>query len=153
MRELRVDDATPLYLSWLQSIEVGRFIVYKQQTIEELQQYILQQTSNDKVLFYGIYLKGDRQHIGNVKFIFQDESCKSIEMGIMIGDLSWQGKGVAGEVLSCFAEYAKVKFHSKEMILAVEKTNIPAIKAYKKLGFNITTDVHKPPGYKMTWNF
>jgi RimJ/RimL family protein N-acetyltransferase len=153
LRELSLSDATPLYLSWLQNSESSRFIVYKQNSIAELQQYIQNQVDDQQTLFLGVFVRSTNQHIGNVKFTFNDKDKKNIMMGIMIGDVKWHGKGVAGEVLTLFADHAKTNYHSKKMILGVEKANKPAIRAYEKLGFEISEIISKPPSYIMVWDF
>jgi len=152
LRRLTVLDATPQYLSWLDDPQITRFIVFKQNSINALKHYIQTQIDDDKTYFLGIFDEENKQHIGNVKFIFEDNSFKCFEMGIMIGEANWHGKGVAGEVLSLFASYAMKEHNSKFMTLKVEEDNKPAIRAYQKLGFEHSGVTIKPAGYVMTWD-
>lgn len=152
LRSLTTDDSTIQYLSWLNNEKINRFIVYKQNSITALKKYIQTQINDEYTEFLGIFVKATQQHIGNVKFIFEDNRYKSFEMGIMIGEADWHGKGVAGEVLSLFASYAKKEHNSKFMTLKVEEDNKPAIRAYQKLGFEVSGETIEPSGYVMTWD-
>ena len=152
LRRLTALDATPQYLSWLEDPNITRFIVYKQNSINALKHYIQTQIDDDKTEFLGVFVEKSKQHIGNVKFIFEDDSFKCFEMGIMIGEADWHGKGVAGEVLSLFASYAKKEHNSEVMTLKVEENNKPAIRAYQKLGFEVVDVTIEPPGYVMEWD-
>lgn len=151
LRKLTVLDATPLYLSWLADPNITKFIVYKQNSINTLKEYIQTQIDDEKVEFLGIFVEESGQHIGNVKFLFEGGSFKRFEMGIMIGESNWHGKGVAGEVLTLFASYAKNHYNSEVMTLKVEKNNKAAIRAYRKIGFEVTGETLLPPGYVMDW--
>jgi RimJ/RimL family protein N-acetyltransferase len=153
LRELTLKDASPLYLSWLNDIHSRRFIAFRQDSIDELQQYIQSHVDEPNTLFLGIFCKSSHVHIGNVKFFFLDPNKEEFSMGIMIGDENWQGKGVAGEVLSLFSIYSKEHYGSKKMILQVETANASAVRAYEKLGFKVTEVVVEPPSYIMTLDF
>ena len=61
-------------------------------------------------------------------------------MGILIGDEEWQGKGVASEVIKASSIYLKESHGIKYIILGVDKTNINAISAYKKIKFEVVEE-------------
>jgi RimJ/RimL family protein N-acetyltransferase len=58
-------------------------------------------------------------------------------MGILIGDPSWRGKGVAKEVIFKTSQYLKKYNQIKKIYLGVDNRNKIALKAYKKAGFKI----------------
>ncbi|NKC18133.1 MULTISPECIES: GNAT family N-acetyltransferase [Pseudoalteromonas] len=135
MRGLTPSDATADYLSWLNS-DVSQFILNRQQTTDDLVAYINTQNNTPDTYLYGIFTKEAEQHIGNVKFILSEYSGgTSAEMGILIGDKNWHGKGVAKEVIFAFITIAKDKYNLKRVFLGVDKSNVPAVKAYIKMGF------------------
>jgi len=152
LKSLSASNATPQYLSWLNNKDINRFIVYKQNSLVALKKYIQTQVDDEHTEFLGIFIKETQRHIGNVKFIFEDHRFKTFEMGIMIGEAEWHGKGVAGEVLSRFASYAIKQHSSSFMTLKVEEDNKPAIRAYQKLGFEKIGVTLEPPGYIMSWD-
>jgi RimJ/RimL family protein N-acetyltransferase len=56
-------------------------------------------------------------------------------MGILIGDPSWRGRGVATEIIMASANWLFHNRNIKEIILGVHKLNAAAIRAYSKVGF------------------
>ena len=68
---------------------------------------------------------------------------KSATMGILIGNKEWRGKGVAFEVIKASSEYIGKKYNIKYILLGVEKSNTPAVSAYKKMNFKIIEENNK----------
>ena len=58
-------------------------------------------------------------------------------MGILIGDKKWRGKGVATEVIKDSGKYLKENYKIKYIDLGVNKDNIAAVSAYKKMKFKV----------------
>ena len=56
-------------------------------------------------------------------------------MGILIGDPDFRGKGVAAEVVFASAKWLKEHRSIRQILLGVNIENLPAIQAYKKIGF------------------
>lgn len=138
LRELTKEDASPRYLSWLRDGDTSRFIETSGnvQELVELQQYIQSKVQKDTALLLGVFTKVDNLHIGNVKLepMYPDKGYAVL--GILIGDGSFRGTGVAGEVIVEIA-HALGKMKYDVLVLGVNKLNEAAIKAYKKIGFVI----------------
>ncbi|NOU50782.1 GNAT family N-acetyltransferase [Pseudoalteromonas sp. JBTF-M23] len=152
MRFLTQEDATEQYIGWLTS-PVSEFIINKPVSIPELRQYILEQGADNNVYFYGIFTLEDAKHIGNIKFIVKEGQLPSFEMGILIGESDWHGKGVAKEVIECFAAHAKKQLGISRMTLGVDKANKSAVSAYEKIGFTAVNDGRTDNGLTMSWEF
>ncbi|CAM4079836.1 GNAT family N-acetyltransferase [Pseudoalteromonas ostreae] len=154
--ELEKKDASDRYLSWLSS-KAGEFLSFKACEKESLENYIRSQRVNENVLLLGIYTLLDDEHIGNIKFEFIDKAKKIVEMGILIGEQSHQGVGVASEVIKAFAEYSLVNYGSELMVLGVSKHNTHAIAVYKKIGFDYEyrplSAIDSEDGILMSWSF
>lgn len=137
LRQLDINDCTDRYLSWLRSSEVSKFIVTAEETknLLELKEYVKDKTNDDSVLFLAIIDKETGFHIGNIKYEPLNRTSGFSIMGIFIGDKSFHGKGVAGEVIKASATYLKSAHGIDTIILGVESENIPAVKAYAKIGF------------------
>jgi ribosomal-protein-alanine N-acetyltransferase len=140
LKTLTHSDATSQYLDWFKTENIKKHIyaAKSEQTIDTIRQYIEEKLQSDNTLFLGIFR--DDTHIGNIKFDAIDRKKGSAEMGIMIGEESWRGKGVFAESMNSACEFLKSKHGIKKVILGVEKENTPAVKAYEKLGFKITKD-------------
>lgn len=134
LRRLTAKDATERYLKWLQS-DVSKFICNRQASLDALVEYIDEQNNLDDVYLLGIFTK-QGEHIGNVKFIVTNEHDGfSAEMGILIGESEWHGRGVAKEVIFAFSIFGRKQLNLNKVTLGVEKSNKPAVKAYLKMGF------------------
>jgi len=139
LKTLTVDDATEEYLSWFSSSkEVGEYIAYAKTNadINKLRQYVKEREDREDVLFLGIFTDFG-QHIGNIKYEPINLKDKSATMGILIGDKKWRGKGVATEVIKDSGKYLKENYKIKYIDLGVNKDNIAAVSAYKKMKFKV----------------
>lgn len=144
-------DASTNYLYWLNS-GVSEFILNKPESKSGLVAYIEEQLADDDIYFYGIFTCDD-DHIGNVKFIIKGKNRDCAEMGILIGEKEWHGKGVAKEVIECFANHAKQQLGLTRMQLGVDSANTAAVSAYYKIGFKVVDDGRNDGGLSMSWEF
>ena len=65
-------------------------------------------------------------------------------MGILKGDPAYRGVGVASEVIRESALWFKRQRDINQIVLGVHKNNEAAIRAYKKVGFQIAPAPHIP---------
>ena len=59
------------------------------------------------------------------------------QLGILIGDSDWRGKGVAIEVIKASAHYLSYRYGVTTIFLGVNQNNKEAVSVYQKLGFKI----------------
>lgn len=137
LRDLRESDVGPRYRSWFHDDTVSQFIVSSSEMKDEarLREYVRERSGRSDVLFLGIFAKPNALHIGNIKFEPVDADCGFAVMGLMVGDPEWRGRGVAGEVLSETGRWLRNNRAIREIVLGVEENNLPAIRAYQKIGF------------------
>lgn len=154
LEKLKKKHATMQYLSWLKG-STSIYLTNTQNDINSLINYIEKYQNNSNAYLLGIFCKDSKHHIGNVKFEFLDDKKTIVEMGILIGEPSFHGKGVAGEVISAFAKYAIDKYDTELMVLGVSKYNKTAISAYQKLGFKPESrplsSIDSSDGQLMSW--
>ena len=136
LRPLTVADVSPRYLSWLSEDRVLRFIngATGDNLLEELKSYVSQREGREDVLFLGIFTHAG-EHIGNIKYEPLDHRLGAAVMGILIGEVAWRGKGVAGEVIHASAMWLREHRSIAQIALGVDQDNIAGIRAYEKLGF------------------
>ncbi len=152
LRLINESNATHQYLGWLNS-QVSHFILNKPASIEDLSEYIREQMKDENVYFYGIYTAESELHIGNIKFTLIPEQPNCAEMGILIGEPTWHGRGVAKEVIECFSQQAKTQLGINKILLSVDAANVAAVSAYEKIGFVTLNDGRKDNGLNMIWEF
>jgi len=142
LRPLTVNDVTYRYLGWLQDEKSNRFIVTtsSKYNIDSLRRYVKKRMNDVDVIFFGIFLKENGLHIGNIKFEPIDKINCTSTMGVLIGDSDWRGRGVAVEVINACALWLYQNRSITKIYLGVDRENKSAIRAYFKAGFRIIQD-------------
>ncbi len=135
LRVLTVNDASDKYCSWINDSEVNKYLVSKRITKEDLKIYIHEKYNQPDCLFFGIFLKENGEHIGNIKLEPIDFKKKIATLGMLIGVKNYWGKGYATETLKTLISYSFNILDLEEINLGLLKQNIGALKAYEKSGF------------------
>lgn len=144
LRPLTPDDASDRYIQWLNDPVVNRYLETKSSSTDELRRYISDKQANPTCIFFGIFLKEDNRHIGNIKLDPVDLLKNEATIGILIGDRIWWGKGICTEVINEVVRFAFSEIYLKTLVLGVLSENTAAISCYKKAGFTIeTTEKYK----------
>lgn len=132
------------YVSWLNSSEIIRYLGLRHKkskiTSEEIICFITD-CEKDKRYLWGIFV--DNKHVGNVSCSMWSDLNKWIDISYFIGDVKFQGKGVASKSVAAAinhlfntGKYKKVEAH------AVEE-NIPSLKLMKKIGMQEEAKLRK----------
>lgn len=146
LRPLSPRDATDRYLAWLAEDNARRYILAAREklSLDDLRAYIESRVGRRDVLFLGIFERASGGHIGNLKYEPIDESARTAEMGILIGEPEWRGRGVAREVITASARWLQEQRGIKKILLGVEKENAGAMTAYRRTGFHPTGTIRDP---------
>jgi len=159
LRPLKPSDATETYLGWFRDTSAQKYIVTAREnkTVENLAKYIADKIGKENVLFLGIFDKNHEKHIGNIKFEPIDTAAGYAILGILIGNPEYRGRKVASITIKAAAAWLKMHRGIHRLLLGVHADNIPAIKAYESIGFQITqSDILKsdlPENLVMAWEF
>jgi RimJ/RimL family protein N-acetyltransferase len=137
LRPLTEDDASDVYVRWLNDPEVNKFLETRSVTVEELRSYIREKNASSKALFLGIFWKENGQHIGNVKLEPIDWKARTAVLGILIGEKAYWGRGVGTEAIRLVEEHTFNELGLRELTLGVISTHVSAICLYEKCGFVI----------------
>lgn len=134
LQPITVDDVTPRYLGWFSGRGAKQISVHPS-SIDNLRVYVTERSNQPDVLFLAIRCAENDLHIGNLKFEPIDRKQRGAVLGIFIGDEAWQGKGVATETITAAARWLNEDLGLSYLWLGVADENIPAQRAYEKLGF------------------
>lgn len=150
LRQLNFEDNLNDYLYWMQTPSNNQFILSASPDYDlfQLKQFIKTCNNRADVVLLGIFTKVENLHIGNIKFDEINFQIKTATMGILIGNESYRGKGVAREVIIASAAWLQDKFCIETLRLGVSKDNVSALRLYLKLGFKITEET-KSGGFLM----
>ncbi len=135
LKTLNVENATTAYASWLNNPEVNQYLETRRTTIEELQEYIRQRRINPNVFFWGIFLRDNHRHIGNIKLEPIDYEKGVSNFGILIGEKDCWGKGYGTEATTLAVDFSFRELDLKRVELGVIINNRGAIRMYEKAGF------------------
>lgn len=139
LRPLTPEDATETYRSWFNedTARMGIASALRPPSIEKLRHFIRERAEREDVLFLGIFSRESGEHIGNVKFEPISRAQGFAVMGILVGDRSWWGKGVAVEILRVTGRWLAKEAGVREIVLGVRKDNVAAKRSYEKAGFRV----------------
>ncbi len=140
LQPLTVNEVGCTYISWLNNQEVNRYLEcrYHEHTIESTLRYVKDCSQNPSILNLAIFDKNNDLHIGNIKLEVLDNDQKQGELGILIGEQSYWGRGVATEVIK---EVVKFGFHELRLHkigAGCYQSNIASRIAFEKSGFSVT---------------
>jgi RimJ/RimL family protein N-acetyltransferase len=123
------------YVDWLNDEEVNRYLESGgNYTLVMLKDYITGMTSKD-ILFWGIHIKENGMHIGNIKIDPVNSKHGLGEYGILMGRKSEWNKGYAREASKCIIDYCFNTQKIRKITLGVVEDNTAAVVLYNSLGF------------------
>jgi RimJ/RimL family protein N-acetyltransferase len=132
---LKVEDA-PYLVKWFNDPEVFGHLrdMSYQSNLEEQKNWVLEVNRDPAQKVFGIYYIPDDQLIGDGGFIHINQEDRKAEVGLVIGEKQYQGKGLGAEALwlLCHYGFEVLKFHN---ILGENYADNPvAINNAKKIG-------------------
>jgi [ribosomal protein S5]-alanine N-acetyltransferase len=137
LRAIELRDANEDYLSWLNDDETTRGLASGvfPSSIEELKSYVDSAIKTKNVIMLAICDRTNDLHIGNIKLDHFDWVSRTCELGLLIGNKAYWGKGIGHEVCTLTLQYAFDDLNVRRVMLAVYENNPAAIRLYEKLGF------------------
>jgi [ribosomal protein S5]-alanine N-acetyltransferase len=137
LREVRLTDVNEKYYSWMSNPLVTRYLEsrFRPLSLEALQRYVQEQSSNSAVLFLAIVTRDTHTHIGNIKLGPIDWIHRTGDIGLMIGDTASWGKGFATEAIRLLTEYAFRCLNLQKVTASCYSNNPGSAQAFRKAGF------------------
>ena len=139
LRALTLSDVSDEYVAWLNDAEVtkgmetGRFPTSK----ERLTDFVARIIHDQNVVMLAICEKVGGKHIGNIKLDRFDFISGTAELGIMLGDKNYWGRGIAKDACRLLIGYAFKTLGLRKVSLTVYSNNPSAQAVYEALGFSI----------------
>lgn len=127
--------ATPRYVEWMNDPAVYQYLDSGgDYTMEKLVTY-LETAEKKDMYFWAITVRDANTHIGNIKLDPVSEKHRRAEFSIMMGERTEWGKGYAEEASRRIIDFAFADLALNKITLGVIAGNLPAVKLYRKLGF------------------
>lgn len=131
------EDVSSQYLGWLSDKEINqflevRFIDYSEELAKE---YV--KSCNSSTNIYFLRILTDKNIFIGTCTIFFDNNHRTAELGLMIGERSFHGKGIGSQVVSLLTKFCCSKLNTRKVTAGVYASNLGSLKAFIKSGFSI----------------
>ena len=138
LKPFTVEHITDDYIAWLNDSDVNhylesRFII---QTRETVSNFVKSFAGNKNALLFGIYLKANNLHLGNISFSEINYQHGYGVIGLALGRKSCWGKGYSSEALKMIVTYGFNVLNLRRLEAGIYEDNIGSIKIFEKLGFH-----------------
>ena len=139
LRPLTPADATGNYAQWFNDREVVHYMLNGSfpMSVKALAEFIDHSLTSKNDLILAISSKEGNRHIGNVGLHRIDWIRRSAEFGIVVGEKSYWGKGMATEATRMICDYGFTRLNLHRIWLGVHADHKAAIKSYENVGFTI----------------
>ena len=139
LREIQISDAKKNYYNWMRDPEVNQYLEsrFEKWSVRRLKNYVKEIKINRDNFFWAIMLKETGRHIGNIKLGPINRKHGFADLGIIIGEKPYWGKGFATEAITLVADYAFKKLKLNKLTAGAYANNIGSVKAFKNAGFLI----------------
>jgi len=139
LREIQISDAKKNYYNWMRDPEVNQYLEsrFEKWSVRRLKNYVKEIKINRDNFFWAIILNETGGHIGNIKLGPVNRKHGFADLGIIIGEKPYWGKGFATEAITLVADYAFKKLKLNKLTAGAYANNIGSVKAFKNAGFLI----------------
>jgi RimJ/RimL family protein N-acetyltransferase len=125
---------TSEYLGWLNDHEVSKYLCTGRLPVTK--DDVFSPTGEKNLLFAVVYTENNAsKYIGTISLHSIDWIARKGEVGYMIGDRNYWGKGVATEIIGLISNYAFDRLGLNKVTAGVVEGNIGSVKALEKNGF------------------
>ena len=137
LRPLTAADAREEYCGWLNDPAVNQYLEvrFQKHDLPSLKEYIEKMNADPDSVNFAIVRKDTGKHIGNIKLGPINRHHLFGEIGLMIGDKSSWGQGIATEAIKLITEYGFKVLKLHKITAGVYAPNIGSVKAFLKAGF------------------
>ncbi len=139
LKRVSLADITDEYLAWLNDDEVtkGLETVPKPYTFQMLERYIKDVLASESTYKFMVLDKISGKSIGTAKIHSISKKNGTCNLGIMIGDKNYWGKGYGHDAYTTAVDFAFDKLGIRKIWEMVDANNVSSLAIFKKTGFQI----------------
>lgn len=136
---------TDEYLDWLGCPQINKFLEVRRSKITKgsLFDYVEATISSESTEAFAIIDKKTKLHIGNIKLDSIDLYHERAEVGLLIGNREFWGRGVATKAIELISDYAFKKRNLRKLTAGIYEGNIGSCKAFQGAGFILEARLEK----------
>jgi diamine N-acetyltransferase len=135
LRAIERDDL-PRYVAWLNDPEVTHHLtLYLPMNSDDEADWYEQQRKDGTTQNFAIVVNEGEVHIGSVGLMGINHREQNAELGIVIGDRTYWGKGYGREAIQLLLNFAFTEMNLHRIQLRVDVSNSQATRCYRNCGF------------------
>ena len=140
LREFSKDNLTdPKYFSWLRDLDVVTNICRLEYLLplqfEEVENYVYSLLESNTDCFFAIYYKENDEFIGTLRIGHIVWRTGIGDIGILIGNKDYWGKGLSKDSIRAACTYAFNDLSLRKLTAGTPVINIPMCKCFERIGF------------------
>lgn len=137
LRELEGSDCSADYVAWLADPDVNRFLEtrYRPQDEASIVAFIENVRTRDDEFLFGMFLKEDGRHIGNIKVGPIRPHHRLADVSLFIGARDCWGQGYAAEAIAAISRYAFAELGVLKLSASMYVPNKGSKHAFLKVGY------------------
>lgn len=137
LKLLSPEDITQAYVNWMRDEEVVEFLEsrWKAHTLDDLKDYIDLMNDGHSNFLFGIFLKENDEHIGNIKIGEINQIHRFGYIGILIGNKKMWGKGYGTKAIKMASQYAFEELNLNKLVAGIYANNEGSYSAFIKAGY------------------
>lgn len=136
LRRLTEDDVSDDYVRWMNAPDINQYLEsrFYTHTIESTKAFIRSVTNENNYQF-GIFVKENDKHIGNIKIGSINHYHRFADIGFLIGEKNYWGKGIATEAIGLATDFAFKTLKLHKLWGGLYSPNIGSLRAFQKNGY------------------
>jgi RimJ/RimL family protein N-acetyltransferase len=132
------------YFAWLRNPanarRIGRPEYLRKFSAAQVRKHVQRLWKTPGCHFFAVVDRGTKIFLGTAKIQFFDVTgprAGVADIGLMIGDPKFRGRGLAGDILGQLCRVAFRRFRARKLTAGVLANNLPALRAFLRTGFRI----------------
>jgi [ribosomal protein S5]-alanine N-acetyltransferase len=138
LRPLRLDDVGERYLGWMRDPEVLRYLEarYAEQTLASLRAFVADNADRPDTLLLAICALDEAEtHIGNIKVGPLQPHHGTADVGLIIGERAWWGRGAGREAIALATRLAVQRLGVRKLTASCYGSHVGSAKAFLANGW------------------
>lgn len=137
LASLKLEAGNGPYRSWMNDPETVQYMEsrYTGHSAAALSRYIAAANEDPDILLLGIFLRDDKRYVGNIKLGPVRPAHRRADIGLMVGDRTARGRGVATEAIALITDYGFEQLTLHKIGAGIYANNVGSIRAFEKAGF------------------
>jgi ribosomal-protein-alanine N-acetyltransferase len=139
LRQLELSDVTNRYVEWMNDRQVTQFLEsrFVKQTFDSVKDFVEGALANPAMEFFAIEDRATGTHLGNIQLGPINWNHKTADLGLMIGERTFWGKGYGTQAIRLVTEYAFAKLGLCKVTAGAYANNPGSIRAFEKAGWQV----------------